>query len=257
MGRFVVPGGAISREKVDDAVCTVLKPETWEQFSPSILGLGNLTKRATQTDVICAFLDLGGFTNFCKQVDPYLVLPDFLNIFLKFLFDEIKSETLIKKTSVGRYAIYHSLPFMIKFMGDGIMVLWDTENMGNIEIANIFYSLRNLCGKYRKTFYVKHRMEFSDLPPRLRCGIARGHAYSVGNGEDYVGACINIASRLQKLGTTVAARRGISFTQNDENKSILVKSVRIRGIGDAELVCIHKADFEELSDEEKGFFSDP
>ena len=37
----------------------------------------------------------------------------------------------------------------------------------------------------------------SEPPPVLRCGLARGTVFSVGNRSDFVGSCINMAARLQ------------------------------------------------------------
>ena len=40
----------------------------------------------------------------------------------------------------------------------------------------------------------------SRVPLKLRCGIARGQIMSIGDASLFVGPCINVAARLQKLG---------------------------------------------------------
>src|SRR4029077_11901818 len=65
------------------------------------------------------------------------------------------------------------------------------------------HSLKRLSGN----FLSKLRSTMVDPPPVLRCGIARGTVFCVGDGEDYVGSCINMAARLQRL-------QGISFAFN-------------------------------------------
>ncbi len=93
----------------------------------------------------------------------------------------------------------------------------------------------------------------------MRCGIARGIVYSVGNGDDYVGPCINLASRLQKLSSLTFAfsRKGFDYeTYMPANRSTkyCVKEVQIRGIGDRELVCLLKDEYNQLPEEEKRKF---
>ena len=82
---------------------------------------------------------------------------------------------------------------------------------------------------------------------------------SIGNGEDYVGPCINIASRLQKLSslTFCVSRRGFDLEKYMPEETAVkyaLKSVALRGIGEDELVWVRKEEFEELSAEEKKLF---
>jgi hypothetical protein len=78
----------------------------------------------------------------------------------------------------------------------------------------------------------------------------------VGDGRDYVGACINVASRLQKLGQLSFAfsKRGFQlekcFTKNYQEKLMLAK-VSIRGIGEEELIFIDKSEYDKLDEKER------
>ena len=56
------------------------------KFNPKVLGLGDINTRSSQSEAIAAVFDLEGFTNFCKQVDPHLSIPKFLNAFLFHVF---------------------------------------------------------------------------------------------------------------------------------------------------------------------------
>jgi hypothetical protein len=85
---------------------------------------------------------------------------------------------------------------------------------------------------------------------------------SVGNGEDYVGPCINIATRLQKLSslTFSISRRGFDiekYMPAETAVNYILKSVSLRGIGDDELVWVRKTEFDTLGDEEKTLFGNP
>jgi hypothetical protein len=86
--------------------------------------------------------------------------------------------------------------------------------------------------------------------------------FSVGNGEDFVGPCINIASRLQKMSslTFCLSRRGFDIEKHmpaETSAKYLLKSVALRGIGEDELVWVRKEEFIELTDEDKALLKTP
>jgi len=231
-----------------------------KKFDPAVLGLEDVGARSRQIGVLAAVFDLAGFTNFCCQVDPHLSMPSFLKEFLDWLFESIKSEFEYKRFSEG-ISLYADLPFFAKFMGDGVLFLWDVEDKNMKTICNIVISLSNLCEQYRSDFAPKIKKHLSDTPKSLRCGVARGQVCSVGNGEDYVGPCINIASRLQKLSNLgfCFSNRGIDFEEGMIEKSAkqyIVKRVSIRGVGKDELVVVEESEFEKLSKRDKGVFKD-
>lgn len=78
----------------------------------------------------------------------------------------------------------------------------------------------------------------------------------MGNGNDFVGPCINMAARLQKLNSLsfCFSRKGLNPEENDDfAKQVVTKKTEIRGIGSDELVCVLKSEFDKLSilDKEK------
>lgn len=231
-----------------------------KKFNTAVLGLGNVGVKSRQIGVLAAVFDLAGFTNFCSQVDPHLSMPRFLKEFLDWLFESIKSEFEFKRFSEG-VVLYANLPIFAKFMGDGVLFLWDVENMQMNLICNVVVSLSNICGQYSSAFAPKIKKHLSDVPKSLRCGVARGQVCSVGNGEDYVGPCINIASRLQKLSNLgfCFSKRGIDFEEGmlkAAAETYIVKRVSIRGVGRDELVVVEKGVFEKLSKRDKTLFKD-
>lgn len=239
----------------------LLDNKDFEKFNPQLLSLGNIGLPSTQVEAIAAVFDLSGFTSFCSQVDPHLVVPEYLSRFLGWLFDEIKKQHLSRSYKEGK-ELYCALPFLAKFLGDGVLFLWDARNMSETAIRNVVISLDNICGSYTNDFYPRIKTEVVAPPKVLRCGIARGKVFSVGNGQDYVGPCINIASRLQKLSqlTFCFSRRGIDMNKHSTEsvrQSYLEKCVTILGIGDDELVLVRKTEFDNLPEEEKKLFREP
>ncbi|HSP63315.1 MAG TPA: hypothetical protein VLQ90_10070 [Pyrinomonadaceae bacterium] len=241
-----------------------LDSSDFEKFSPDILGLGDLSTPGEYVEALAAVFDLEGFTKFCNQSDPHLATPEFLSEFLKWLFDKLSSEITVKEDKTEKkMTLWCSLPFFSKFMGDGILFLWDTTYANSDrEIGNVILLLKRICAHYVSEFRPQIKNMVAGTPARLRCGIARGRIISVGNGEDFVGSCINIASRLQKLGqlSFCFARKGINpdlCFRPLSRKMFKAKQVSIRGIGEEELVVVVQAEFDALSAKEKKIFSNP
>jgi class 3 adenylate cyclase len=239
----------------------LLNNEDFEKFNPRLLSLGDLSLPSREVEAIVAVFDLSGFTNFCRQVDPHLAVPEFLSRFLDWLFNEIKNSFVQKDYKEGK-RLWTELPFLAKFLGDGVLFLWDARNMPGVAICNIIGLLHNICVNYEKEFYPKIRTKIAEAPRVLRCGVARGKVFSVGNGQDYVGPCINLASRLQKLSnlTFCFSHRGFDIDRDmDESikQKLVKKCIEIRGIGENEIVVVVQAEFNNLLEEEKALFREP
>lgn len=241
----------------DDKNVKVIKKEVFDDFNEGILGLGRLETKSKQIQALSAIFDLEGFTHFCQQRDPQLAVPEYLSEFLKWIFEEIKN-VLTRKTYGEGYHTWADLPFLSKYLGDGVLFLWDTENMTDSQIRNVVVSMLEICQDYSNHFLPKISKDVISPPTKLRCGIARGAIYSVGNGNDFVGPCINMSARLQKLHSLsfCFSRAGINpnlFVESTR-RGFITKKVVIRGIGDEELVCLLKQEFENLETEDKEKF---
>lgn len=262
MGKIILKQ-KVETVKVDDRekLVLLLDNKKFDSFNPHVLGLGDISLPSTQVEAIASVFDLSGFTNFCSQVDPHLSVPEYLSRFLDWLFSEVKREFVRESYKEGK-DLWAELPFLAKFLGDGVLFLWDTENMYGTEICNVVVSLRNICVNYMEKFYLEIKKAVVEPPDMLRCGIARGRVFSVGNGEDYVGPCINLASRLQKLSllTFCVSRRGFDFEKYMATSRIaqyVVKSVSLPGIGENELVYVLREEFDTLPNGEKALFKAP
>jgi len=243
----------------DDKKIRVMKNEVFEQFNPTILDLGDIEKPSSTTNAICAVFDLQGFTNFCKQIDPQLSVPSYLSGFLDWIFSTIRAETVEKKMEEG-VRLWHDLPFYTKFLGDGLLILWDTTNMGLTAQHNLLISMNSICNIYLSDFLPGMKKKVCDPPNLLRCGITKGTVYSVGDGNDFVGPCINLAGRLQKLPGVrfVFARRGFDpEVRWKDMDSWVLKKVQIRGMENEELIYIRKENFKKMTVDDKAFYHDP
>ena len=262
MGKIILRGTLATRiinGEQQDVI--LLEDRKLEKFTPHVLGLGDISLPAKQLEALAAVFDLSGFTNFCNQVDPQLAVPEYLSRFLDWLFDEVRTE-LTARSYKGAKALWAEIPFLAKFLGDGVLFLWDTRNMSETRICSIVSLLFDVCEDYGHIFYPEIRKTVVEPPNALRCGIARGRVFSVGNGQDYVGPCINIASRLQKLSflTFCFPRRGFDveeYMHESFAQTFVEKCITVQGIGENELVWVLKKEFDELPDEEKKLFREP
>ena len=120
---------SVTEEYGHPSALNTLTPKEFKQFNTSILGLGEIQKQASVTNALAAVFDLEGFTDFCSQIDPQLVVPEFLADFLSWLFESVSAKFTEKETDVV-VRIWGSLPFFGKFTGDGVLFLWNTDLSG-------------------------------------------------------------------------------------------------------------------------------
>ena len=261
MPAFNLPSGSTVVVPTDEGDVRRLTRKGFESFNSAVLGLGDIKTPSVSKPAIAAYFDLQGFTFFCKQIEPHFFVPVYLGAFLDWIFKSIREETAWE-TEDEYVQLYHPLPFFTKFMGDGILVLWDTTNMHPTSQHTVIQSCRNIVIEYEISFLPTMRRKVVDPPPMLRCGIAKGTVYSVGNGEDFVGSCINFSARLQKFANLPIAfsRRGFepeAVWPAEILANWVLKQISIRGIGENELVYVHKEDFEMLSEHDKKLFRVP
>ena len=263
MGKLLLPYTRIKADpkKYSKGSFNSLSESEFKKFNESILDLGDISRKGKYIQSLSAIFDLEGFTVFCNQVDSHLVVPEFLTRFLEWIFQEI-SEQFVEGKKGTTVTIWGSLPFYAKFLGDGVLFLWDTEfSGGDTGIRNIIVRLRRITKKYISDLLPILNKNFSNPPSKLRCGIARGQILSVGDEKDYVGSCINIAARLQKLSklTFAVSKRGIDFStaRHVLSKDLILRKVELRGIGKDELVYVLKNELELLPIREQRFFKEP
>jgi class 3 adenylate cyclase len=250
------PGAAVAQHPGGGK--KTLGNETITRFNPSILNLGDISTPCQEKEAVAAVLDLTGFTAFCSQVDSYLAIPRFLNDFLEWFFYSIR-DGLTEENFGNRSSFWADFPLLVKFLGDGILLVWGARRMTEDQICRIVTTLFEICRNYRREFYPRISMAVNKPPAVLRCGVARGKVFTVGEGRDFVGHCINTASRLSHLEplTFSFPHRGFQVRDNmppEYLRLFIPKYISIRGVGDNELVWVVKEEYDRLAERKKGFF---
>ena len=227
----------------------------FEKFDSGFIGLGDLTTRKQTFEGLAVIVDLKDFTSFCDQRDSHNAVPEFLNRFLRWLFNAIRDE-MLESRDAGDVVLWFHLPIFGKFLGDGVLLLWDVSDMSNESRGTVVRAFDIICNDYERVFLKDQRHRFTMLPTKLRCGIAQGLVTSIAGGRDYIGMCINIASRLQKL-----AENNFSFgftktgleqdEESDWYEDFRLIKFKIRGIEREEFIYVLKREFKSLSKEDK------
>jgi len=237
----------------------IFKKSLIDEFNSGVLKIGSFQADSETVRCISAVFDLEGFTYFCSQTEPELYAGRFLKDFFDWLFNSIKAET-ISETFDNGYELFHDLPFYSKFLGDGVLFIWDTVDMNEVTQHNLLVSLSNICDNYVYNFYPTVRDKYIGVPKKLRCGVAKGSVYSIGERNDFIGPCINLASRLQGLpGITFAfSRKGFNPEAKFEDyaDNWLKKQIVIRGYNFNEIIVMPKLDFMKMSEEDKRYYKD-
>jgi len=262
MANFTLDDSAWILGTIDGTEEKLLRKPVLDAFNSQILGLGDLRSRSVPVPALAAVFDLEGFTTFCTQIEPHLSVPAYLGKFIPWLLARIKKETIQGEAPEGVH-LWHPLPFFTKFMGDGLIVLWETQSMGPTELENLIVSLHTICTQYERDLYAELKSIVVDPPKKLRCGVARGTVFSVGDQADYVGSCINMAARIQKLPGVQFTfnRRGFDLEHEGVNdyikKRFVIKKVSVRGIGDGELLGILASDLQAMPPDDQILYQEP
>jgi class 3 adenylate cyclase len=232
-----------------------LRKSLFRRFNPSLLGLADILENNETFDGLAVILDLKDFTGFCDQRDPHLVVPEFLDKFMNWLFARVSQEFFEREDGM-EVVLWSHLPIFGKFLGDGVLLLWDVTDISREARRNIVQAFDVICNDYEKVFLKQIKGDFTRPPVKLRCGIAQGQVTSIANGGDYTGLCINIASRLQKLGegafSFAFAKSGLDDKAgaNWYSNFTLIR-IPIRGIANSELVYVLRKEHRAISKEQQ------
>lgn len=213
---------------------------------------------------IVMIYDISGFSKFFNQPDVQEYVPLFLN-HISSAFSTVFNGGLMYWSSpdkpVARLGIdaVHE-----KFMGDGCMYIGLPLN-GALDfppsdigyLCNRLWNIQNNFHKIRKK--TSEFIPVFDLPDAVRIGLAKGTVYELVNARsrqrEYLGVCINLASRLHKYcsGLSFVASARIELPENliSQHGYKKVVAKKINGFP-KEIVIVDKKEYEALTSELRG-----
>ena len=230
----------------------------------------NFTNKASHPkNAIALIYDLADFSQFFNQPDVQDYVPGFLNHVSEAigicLFGGESYWDKAKKYGSLKVRVAHE-----KFTGDGALyILLPPSGSSDFGVV----TLRWLCNRLwtlKNNFdtVISKSLEFVpvvEVPRSIRFGLSRGSVFELRKPgttvTEYIGFCINLASRLQSycrdLGFIASARLMLPDDELEEHGYIKVVATQIRGFTN-ELVVVDRSEYEAISDDTRSsLFSDP
>lgn len=212
--------------------------------------------------------DLESFSKFFSQPDVYYYVAKYLNKAFQamdiligggdaFWLSGKNKDEPNKKIKTFREPVH------IKFMGDGALYIWTYKPEEEKEFRNSLIAFINNLWNFRIRFDAfiescSDDVPVVDLPRNIRFGMASGSVYKLSyeksRDTEYIGYCINLASRLQlycrDLGFIASARISVDKAKLEKHKYHRVIAKKLRGLPD-EIVIVDKENYDDLDPEIK------
>lgn len=223
--------------------------------SPTVHFRDRLTK--TKPGMALVY-DLGGFTRFANHPNAPRYIPRLIN--------EISSAIAVVIHGGDPYWISHAetyyqpltRPVHEKFLGDGALYVWTANSERELTRSTFVIPLCNRLRDLRKNFarvvaLMKHHIPIASIPREIRVGLAMGDVLRLSRRDsqkhEYVGTCINLASRLQShctgIGFLAAASIGMDKLSGAENGYSWAIAKGIKGFPEEDVI-VDRLEFEHL-----------
>jgi class 3 adenylate cyclase len=201
--------------------------------------------------------DLEGFSRFFNQPDVQDYVPVFINHVSSAVSTCIYGGKQYWVDDGRTEDALPSLPLHEKFLGDGAMYIWLDRDDAPItsdftrQLCNRLWNLKTMFDEVLRA--ATDILPVLDVPSRIRFGVAAGTIYELrrpgSGGREYIGFCINLASRLQKycpeLGFIASARIGLPQAMLEEHKYTKVVAKSLKGFP-REVVIVDKGEWDAL-----------
>jgi len=212
---------------------------------------------------LALIFDISGFTNFFNKPDLQYYITRYINKIVECVDNVIYGgECFWLDEDEEPFEPLKMLPSMRKFMGDGMLYIWEDSEEKllkdpslKMDIINDLYNVQLRFDRINERMY--DIIPIADLPEKIKFGIAQGTIYKLvdTSGQiDYIGPCINLASRLVKYCKEVnficSARLDIPSEQIQKNNYMKVIATSLRSF-ENEIVIIDKSDYKRIPEDER------
>ncbi len=213
---------------------------------------------STAQQAVALIFDLEGFSRFYSQPDVNRYVPMYVNHVLNAMNTIITGGEVFWDGTDEEFVPIVT-PTHWKYLGDGGLYVWQMNEFSEEKIISLFNGLWNLKNNFKRV--VQRAMEevpVLDLPKNIRFGLAAGTVYRLtynnSKTHEYIGYCINLASRLESyckgLGFIASARVPIPLKVLEENRYMRVVATQLKGFPQ-EIVIVDQSEFEALDKEER------
>jgi class 3 adenylate cyclase len=149
--------------------------------------------------------DLAGFSTFANRPDAAQWLPRYINHVSQAIEVVVHGGVAYWIDEDEEYDALQE-PSHQKFLGDGALNIWtgtNREPLSSAFVASLCDRLRDLRQNFKAVVRAaSEKVQITDVPKEIRFGLALGDVHELRRTDarqrEYVGICINLASRLQK-----------------------------------------------------------
>jgi len=217
-------------------------------------------KASRPKNAVALLYDLEGFSRFFNHPDVQDYVPAFLNHVSAAmgvcLFGGTEYWTDNLQLTPLQVQVAHE-----KFTGDGALYILlpapgdsDFPSSTLPNLCNRLWNLKQHFGNVVKKCL--EEVPVTEVPRNIRFGLSRGSVYELRkpgtSTTEYIGFCLNLASRLQKycreLGFIASARLMLPDEVIVAHDYLKVVATQIKGFPN-EIVLVDKDEYQELSDE--------
>jgi class 3 adenylate cyclase len=206
---------------------------------------------------LAMIFDLQGFSKFANQPDVHVFVPRYLNAVIAAVETCISGGEAYWLSKPEQYLPMFILPVHRKFMGDGMLYLWSLEKVPNSKVPGFVTRLCNrlwhLKARFNRVNKACGTVPVTNFPSRIRFGLARGGISELTcrdqEAKEYIGVCINLASRLQHycpdIGFIASARLDLRAQVLERHDYKRVVAKKIKGFP-KEVVIVDRQEYEQL-----------
>lgn len=213
------------------------------------------------TTGLALIFDISGFTNFFNKPDLQLYITKYINHIIECVEICLYGGTAYWDHST-KYNDPSIKPSFRKFLGDGMLYIWDNMVTQADENAKLKIVLLNRLWNLQTNLEIINTRLFdqipiASLPGKIKFGVAQGTVYRLSEADgsqDYIGPCINLASRLVKycpeINFICSARLNLDKEILEKDGYFKVVAKELRSF-ENEIVIIDNNDYLRISAEEK------
>jgi len=206
--------------------------------------------------------DISGFTSFFNKPDIHYYMTGYINSIIDCVETIIWGGEAFWETPISEFLPLPSKPLMKKFLGDGMLYVWENDEQRivsstefKVKLLNRLWNLQMAFGKVNRKLY--DIIPVGDLPSNIKIGIAQGSIFKLIEKDgsiDFIGPCINLASRLVKycpeLNFIASARLDLNKEHLDKNGYVKTIAIELRSF-ENEIVIVDKDDFDSINEVDK------
>lgn len=212
---------------------------------------------------LALIFDISGFTKFYNKPDVHYYMTSYINHIIDCMEVNIWGGEVYWTEDNKKIPPLKLLPTMRKFLGDGMLYVWeDSEDRLISNSPTLKNNLINRLWNLQNNFYkinkkLMENIPIGDLPSTVKFGIAQGTIFKLEEADgttDYIGPCINLASRLVKycaeINFIASARLDLPNGKLEEDGYFRIIAKELRSF-ENEIVIIDKTDYENIGNADK------